>query len=106
MSTLYLLLAIALEVCGTTMLKLSNGLTRLLPSVLMLVFYVLSLGVFSLALKKIAVSVGYAIWAGLGTALVAVIGVLVFNESMTLWKLVSLILVLAGVVGLNLSSAH
>lgn len=106
MTTVYLLLAIALEVAGTTMLKLSEGFSRLVPSVLMIVFYVGSFGVFSQALKKMDVSMGYAIWSGLGTALIAIIGVLAFKEPVTALKVLSLALIIAGVVGLNLGSAH
>ncbi len=107
MSAVYLLLAILLEVAGTTSLKLSAGFTRLVPSILIFVFYALSFSVFTLALKKIEVSVGYAIWAGLGTALIATIGVLYFKEPLTALKLLSLALIIGGVVGINVSGmAH
>lgn len=107
MSAVYLLLAILLEVAGTTSLKLSAGFTRLVPSILIFVFYALSFSVFTLALKKIDVSVGYAIWAGLGTALIATIGVLYFKEPLTALKLLSLALIIGGVVGINVSGmAH
>jgi len=98
--------AIALEVAGTTSMKLSGGFSRLFPSVLMFVFYAGSFVALSFALKKIEVSVAYAIWAGVGTALVAAIGVLFFREAATALKLVSILLIVAGVVGLNLSGAR
>jgi len=100
---LLLLLAIVLEVCGTTSMKLSQGFTRLWPSVLIFVFYSLSFTLLTFVLKKIEVSVAYAIWSGVGTALIATLGILYFKESLTLLKLVSLALVIIGVIGLNLS---
>ena len=63
----------------------------------------LSFGMLTLALKPIDVSVAYAVWSGVGTALIATIGVLWFNEPMTALKLISLALIIGGVVGLNLS---
>jgi small multidrug resistance pump len=98
-----LLLAIAFEVCGTTCMKLSNGFSKLIPSILIFVFYAASFSVFTLALKKIDVSIGYAIWAGLGTAIITVIGIFWFKEPVNALKMISLIVVIAGVIGLNLS---
>src|SRR5690349_10565672 len=102
----YLLLAIVLEVTGTTCMKLSAGFTKTLPSVLMFVFYLLSFSAMTLALKKVDVSVAYAIWSGMGTALIAGIGILWFNEPLTMTKLISLALIIIGVIGLNLGGAH
>lgn len=102
----YLLLAIVLEVIGTTSMKLSEGFTKTLPSVLMFVFYLLSFSALTLALKKVEVSVAYAIWSGMGTALIATIGILWFNEPLTITKLISLTLIIVGVIGLNLGGAH
>ena len=107
MTWLYLVLAILLEVSGTTCMKLSEGFTRMVPSILLVVFYTLSFGMLTLALKRIDVSVAYAIWSGVGTALIASIGVLWFREPATAMKLISLGLIIMGVVGLNLSGgAH
>lgn len=107
MTWLYLVLAILLEVSGTTCMKLSEGFTRMAPSILLVVFYTLSFGMLTLALKKFDVSVAYAIWSGVGTALIASIGVLWFKEPATAMKLISLGLIIMGVVGLNLSGgAH
>jgi small multidrug resistance pump len=104
---IYLVLAILLEVSGTTCMKLSEGFTRMLPSVLLFVFYTLSFVMLTLALRKIDVSVAYAVWSGVGTALIATIGVLWFKEPATALKLISLGLIIIGVVGLNLSGgAH
>jgi small multidrug resistance pump len=103
MPWIYLVLAILLEVTGTTCMKLSEGFTKILPSILLFVFYILSFVMLTLALRKIDVSVAYAVWSGVGTALIATIGVLWFKEPATALKLISLGLIIVGVVGLNLS---
>jgi small multidrug resistance pump len=107
MSWAYLVTAIVLEVCGTTCMKLSHGFTKLLPSVLLFAFYGLSFSAMTLAIKRIEVSVAYAIWSGLGTALIAAIGILWFKEVVSTLKLLSLLLIVLGIIGLNLSGpAH
>ncbi|HET6662494.1 MAG TPA: multidrug efflux SMR transporter [Rubrobacter sp.] len=97
----YLLLAILAEVTGTACVKLSQGFTRLVPSVLIFVFYGLSLGFLGLALKKVDLSLAYAVWSGLGIAFIASVGILYFREPVTIMKMASLALIVAGVVGLN-----
>lgn len=104
MSYLYLAAAILFEICGTTCMKLSEGFTRMLPSILIFVFYGISFVSFTIALKKIDVSVAYAIWAGLGVAMISIIGYVGFHESMSLVKIISILLVIVGVEGLHLSS--
>jgi small multidrug resistance pump len=99
---IYLLIAILTEVVGTTMMKVSQGLTRLMPSILMFVMYAVSFVFMALALKKIEVSTAYAIWSGLGTALIATIGIVAFRESFNIPKLLGLVLIIGGVVLLNL----
>ena len=106
MTWTYLALAILLEVAGTTCMKLSDGFTKMVPSILLFVFYTLSFGMLTLALKRIDVSIAYAVWSGVGTALIATVGVLWFREPMTALKLISLGLIIIGVVGLNLGGAH
>lgn len=103
MAWLYLFLAIILEIAGTTSMKLSEGFSRLLPSILLFVFYALSFVAVTYALKEIDVSVAYAVWSGLGTALITVIGILWFDEPVTAAKLISIGLIIIGVVGLNLN---
>jgi small multidrug resistance pump len=104
-SWLFLTAAIVLEVCGTTSMKLSDGFSRPLPSVLIFVFYAGSFYFLTLALKRFDVSIAYAVWSGLGTALIATIGIAYFKEPVTLLKLASLALIIVGVVGVNLSGA-
>ena len=102
MHWLYLASAILFEVAGTTSMKLSLGFTRLLPSILIFVFYAVSFVSLTFAIKKIDMSVSYAIWSGIGTALIAIIGVYWFKESMSMLKVSSIVLIIIGVIGLNL----
>ena len=98
-----LTLAIVLEVAGTTNMKLSEGFTRPLPSVLIFVFYGLSFTAFTFALKKLDLSLSYAIWAGAGTALIAAIGVIWFKEPVSALKVGSIVIIVIGIIGLNMS---
>ena len=102
-SWLFLIGAILFEVVGTTSMKLSQGFSKLWPSILMFVMYGLSLSCEAVAMKRLDVSIVYAIWSGLGTAMIAVIGVILFRESMSTTKLISLSLIILGVIGLNFS---
>ncbi|MBN1376054.1 MAG: multidrug efflux SMR transporter [Dehalococcoidia bacterium] len=105
MSWILLIAAICMEVCGTTCMKLSEGFTKWVPSVLIFVFYAFSFTFMTFAVKKLDLSLTYAIWSGIGTFLIALIGLFWFKEPLTLLKVVSMILVIAGVVGLNLGNA-
>jgi small multidrug resistance pump len=96
-------LAIVLEVGGTLSMKAAAGFTRLVPSLCVFVFYSLCLGALTLAIDRIDVSTVYAVWAGLGTAIVAAIGIFYFKEPAGALKLLSIALIIAGVVGLNLA---
>ncbi|MEH2240779.1 DMT family transporter [Nostoc sp.] len=102
-SWIYLIAAILFEVSGTTCMKLSEGFTKLVPSVLIFVFYGLCFSFLTLALKRLEVSVAYSVWAGLGTILIAIIGIIWFRESATLIKLLSIALIIIGVIGINAS---
>lgn len=93
--------AILFEVTGTICLKLSEGFSRLGPSLAILPLYACSLALLTLALKTIPVSTAYAIWAAVGTGLVAVIGIAVFREPVGAIKVASLVLIVVGVVGLH-----
>lgn len=101
----FLILAILLEVAGTVSMKISDGFTKLVPSVLIFVFYALSFVALTFAIKKIEISVAYAIWSGVGTALIAGIGILYFKDAATMLKFASIFLIIAGVVGLKIGSA-
>ena len=102
MDWLFLVVAIILEVFGTTSMKLSEGFARLLPSILIFVFYGLSFGALTLALRSIDIGVAYAVWSGVGTALIVVIGILWFKEPAGAIKLASVGLIILGVIGLNI----
>ena len=103
MSLFYLFMAIILEVAGTICMKLSNGFTKVIPSILVIILYLLSIVSLTFALKKIDVTIAYAIWAGLGTALTVPLGLLWFKEPVTALKMISLGMIIIGVIGLNLS---
>jgi small multidrug resistance pump len=96
--------AIVLEIAGTVSMKLSHGFTRTLPSVLLFAFYGLSFGLMTIAVKKIDMSVSYAIWSGVGTATIALIGMLAFRESLTAVQVLSIALIIVGVVGLRVGA--
>jgi small multidrug resistance pump len=104
MGWILLIVAIVLEVAGTTNMKLSEGFSKLVPSVLVLFFYALSIIALTFAVNRLDVSVAYAVWSGMGTALVAVIGLWFFQESLTSVKVVALGLIVVGVVMLRLTS--
>ena len=98
--------AIAAEVTATSALKLSEGLTRLLPSVVVAVGYILSFMLLAQALKQLEVSVAYAIWSGVGTAAVAVIGMLALKEPVTAAKILGIGVIISGVAILNLAASQ
>lgn len=103
----YLTIAILLDVFGTIALKMSNGMTRLGPSALMAIFYILSVFAFAYALEKVEIGVAYALWTGLATVAVVGVGIFYFNEPADAIKIMSIALVIIGVIGINLSAqAH
>jgi small multidrug resistance pump len=104
MGWILLVVAIVLEVVGTTNMKLSEGFSKLVPSMLVLFFYALSIVALTFAVNRLDVSVAYAVWSGMGTALVAMIGIWFFQESLTTTKLVALGLIIVGVAMLHANS--
>lgn len=98
--------AIATEVAATVALRYSDGFTKLAPSAVVIVGYAISIWLLALALKGMEVSLAYAVWAGIGTAAIAVIGMGAMGESVNAVKIASIGLVIAGVVGLNVAGAH
>ena len=105
MKWIYLIASITTEVLGTICLKLASGETehagRYVVGVV--VFYSLCFGFLGQAMRHFSLSVVYATWSGVGVGLLALIGVVVFGDSINLLKVVSFIMVIAGVVGLNMS---
>jgi small multidrug resistance pump len=102
MSWVYLFLAIISEVTGTTCMKLSGGFTKVWPSIAIFIFYGISLTSLTIAIKKIDISVAYAIWCGLGISLISTIGILWFEEPVNILKIASIGIIIIGVIGLNI----
>ncbi len=99
----FLALAILSEVVGTLALKMSNGFSILIPSIIVVVGYGTSIWFLAMCLRSLDVGTAYAIWAGVGIALISVAGIFLFKEPMTATKAVSLLFVILGVVGLHLT---
>lgn len=103
---LVLALAILLELSGTLCLKLSHGFSRLLPSIGVVCFYMGSFALMAQSLKTLEVGIVYAIWAGVGTALIALVGVLAFGESVSAFKILGLLMIVGGTFLLRAASAQ
>ncbi|WP_264031158.1 DMT family transporter [Cellulosimicrobium sp. SH8] len=103
MAWIVLIVSGMLEAGWALSLKASHGFTKLWPSVAFVVMLVLSMVGLSIALKSLPVGVAYGVWVGIGASLTAVLAVVLFDEPVTILKVISLVLIVAGVVGLNLS---
>ena len=101
---LLLLLAIVAEVLATSALKASENFTRLIPSLVVVAGYGIAFSCLSMTLKTLPLGVAYAIWSGIGTALVAVVGWLVYKQQLDLPAIAGIALIIAGTVVLNLFS--
>jgi small multidrug resistance pump len=102
-----LLLAIVAEITATSSLKASEGFTKPIPSLIVVVGYVLTFYLLSLSLKEIPLGIAYAIWAGLGTVGTVAVAALVWREGLDAAQLIGTLLIVAGVVVLNFfSKAH
>ncbi|MEU8249733.1 SMR family transporter [Nonomuraea sp. NPDC048916] len=107
MAWLLLALAIASEVIATTALKLSNGFTHLAWTAASATGYITSFALLAQALKlQLDMGTAYAIWAGAGTAAIALIGALLLGEPLTTFKIGGILLIIIGVVVLNLAGGH
>ena len=94
----YLFFAIISEVIATSALKASEGFTRLLPSLFVLTGYILSLYFLSLVMKTIPIGISYAIWSGIGIALITLTGAIYFQQVPDLPALVGIVLIISGVI--------
>jgi small multidrug resistance pump len=94
-------LGIFFEIIALVFMKKSDGFTKLYPILLVFLFYSLALGCLILVLRKMDTSVAYAIWASAGILIMAIVGVLWLNEPVSVIKIVSMILILLGVIGLE-----
>lgn len=106
MSWVILFFAIVFEVAGTLTLKFTEGMTRLWPTLLMFAFYLVSLFGLSVAVSKIPVGTAYAVWSGVGTLMVALLGVFWLKEEVTVLRSASMLLIVIGVAGLYLTGSH
>jgi small multidrug resistance pump len=104
MHWLYLSVAILSEVVATSALKAADGFSRWFPSLLVVAGYGLSFHFLSLTLRTIPLGIAYAIWSGVGVALVSLVGWAIYHQSLDTGALVGIALIVAGVVVLNLFS--
>lgn len=104
MPYLYLAIAIVAEVIGTSALKAAEGFTRPLPSLVVIAGYSVAFYFLSLSLKTIPVGIAYAIWSGVGVALITLIGWIVFKQRLDAPALAGLALIVAGVVVIQMFS--
>lgn len=101
----YLAIAILAEVLGTSFLKQAEGFTRLWPSVTVIVSYVVAFYFLSLTLRTLPVGIAYAVWAGAGVALIALVGLVVFGQALDWPALLGIALIVVGVAVINLFSS-
>jgi small multidrug resistance pump len=109
MNYLWLAGAILSEVIATSSLKASNGFTRLVPSIAVVIGYGTAFYCLSQTLRTIPVGVAYAIWSGLGTVLIALVGLVLYKQKLDTAAITGMGLIIAGVLVMNLlskSAAH
>lgn len=104
MKWFFLALAIISEIIGTTALKMSNGFTKVTPSIIVVICYCSAFFFLSLTLKYIPVGIAYAIWSGIGIVVISLIGFWGFNQKLDLPAIVGIILIVTGVIVINLFS--
>lgn len=103
---LFLTLSIVSEVFATTMLKLSEGFTILGPSIAVVFGYGISFYSLSLCLKTLPLSLAYAIWSGIGTALTVIVGIVIWGDIFNLYSAIGITLIIGGVLLLNKGDRH
>lgn len=103
MKWMLLFAGIVAELLGSTFMKMSDGFTKTYPSVLTFVFWAIGLTMFVFALKKFDLSFAFAIWAGFGILGVSIIGIVFFKEPYNVLKIISIFIIVAGVIMLNMS---
>jgi quaternary ammonium compound-resistance protein SugE len=106
MAWTYLSIAGLLEIAWAIGLKYTAGWTKLYPSLLTAAAMIASFYFLSLAVKTLPVGTAYAVWTGIGTVGAAILGILIFGESREVSKIVCIVLIVAGIIGLKLASAH
>jgi len=106
MPWLYLFIAGLLEVAWAVGLKQTDGWTRLWPSVITALLMIVSFLFLSLALRSLPIGTAYALWTGIGAVGTAIVGILVFDEPRTVARLICIVCIVAGIVGLKLTTAN
>ena len=106
MAWIYLFFAGVFEVVWATTMKQSDGFTKLMPTLVTGVTMLVSLGLLALALRSLPLGTAYAIWTGIGAIGAFIVGIVAFGEAATLFRIVSVSLIVAGLIGLKLSSGH
>lgn len=101
----YLAVAVIAEVIGTSFLKQAEGFTRLWPSVTVISAYMVAFYFLSLTLRTLPVGIAYAVWAGAGVALIALVGLVVFGQALDWPALIGILMIVAGVVVINVFSS-
>ncbi|MBD3109182.1 multidrug efflux SMR transporter [Bacillus sp. AGMB 02131] len=101
MGYIWLSIAIVSEVFGSSMLKLTDGFKRFFPTLGVVVGYAIAFYALSLSLEELPLGAVYAIWAGVGTALTALVGVIFYKEGINFKKTVGILMVIGGIVLLN-----
>lgn len=104
MAWIYVLGAGLLEVLWASMMKQSDGLSRPLPTVIMLISMGASFALLTLALRTLPLGTGYAVWTGIGAVGAFIVGVIAFGDALTLGRVLSVVLILVGIVGLKLTT--
>lgn len=105
MAWTYLFVAALFEIGWAIGLKYANGFTRLWPSVITIIAMIVSLFFLALAVRNIPVGTGYAIWTGIGAVGTAILGIILFAEPVTTWRITCLLLIVSGVIGLKFSAS-
>lgn len=100
---IFLLLAGFFEICFTIALKYSHGFSKIIPSIITVVFIVLSFFAVSQSMKTIPIGTAYAVWAGIGAAGTVVTGIILFGDSYHIIRLISIFLIIIGIIGLKLA---
>jgi len=102
MSWIYLVIAGLFE-CGWAIgIKYTDGFTKVIPTILTLLAMTVSFWLLSIAMKTIPVGTAYAVWTGIGTIGVAILGMILFGESKEILRIISLVLIIVGIIGLKL----
>ncbi len=105
MPWLWLTLAGLLEIVWAIGLKYTDGFTRPLPSIITVLAMIGSVYFLALAVRSIPIGTGYAVWTGIGAVGVAILGMILFDEPRTLLRIISILLIVAGIAGLKLVTA-